>query len=267
MPVRFNPQPAIGNLMPRLGSTVLRFDSVTSTNDLVREMAVAGASEGTAVLAREQTAGRGRQGRSWSSPSGEGLYLSVVLRPKVEPARSPVITLAAAVAVAEALSIDFNVAADIKWPNDVHARGRKICGVLVESAIEGNQLQYAVMGIGVNLAQREFPDEIKESATSLFIETGRVISPDEFLNALIDRLDGWYKEAISQPDNVIARWESLSTYARDCSVSIESSGDSIEGVTQGLAANGALIIKLGNGELRNVVSGEVKLRRKNSESA
>jgi BirA family biotin operon repressor/biotin-[acetyl-CoA-carboxylase] ligase len=173
-----------------------------------------------------------------------------------------VITLAAAVAVAETLSIDFNVAADIKWPNDVLARGRKICGVLVESAIEGGLLLYAVMGIGINLGQREFYGELAESATSLFIETGKAISPDAFLNSLLDRLDHWYRKATSNPDEVIARWESLSTYARDCLVSVSSSDDSIEGVTQGLAANGALKIKLGDGEVREVVSGEVKLRRK-----
>jgi BirA family biotin operon repressor/biotin-[acetyl-CoA-carboxylase] ligase len=247
--------------MTRLGSTLLRFDSVSSTNDLAREMAAEGASEGTAILAREQTAGRGRQGRSWSSPPGEGLYLSLVLRPNITPADSPVITLAAAVAVAETLSIDFNVAADIKWPNDVHARGRKICGVLVESAIEKGVLQYAVMGIGINLAQRDFPGDLEQSATSLFLETGEAIAPDDLLSPLLVRLDHWYAKAISRPADVISRWESLSTYARDCLVSVESSGDSIEGVTQGLAANGALKIRLGSGDVREIFSGEVKLRR------
>jgi BirA family transcriptional regulator, biotin operon repressor / biotin---[acetyl-CoA-carboxylase] ligase len=240
---------------------LIRFDRVTSTNDLAREMAIAGANEGTTVIAREQTAGRGRQGRSWSSPSGEGLYLSIILRPEINPADSAVITLAAAVAVAETLQIDFDVASDIKWPNDVLARGRKICGVLVESAIEGHQLQYAVMGIGVNLSQREFTGELKESATSLLIETGRAVAPDEFLNAMLDRLDRWYRNAISHGEEVIARWEDLSTYARDCAVSVKTSTGSLEGVTHGLAASGALLIKLGNGDLRELFSGEVTLRR------
>jgi BirA family biotin operon repressor/biotin-[acetyl-CoA-carboxylase] ligase len=228
-------------------------------------MAALGATEGTAILAREQMAGRGRQGRSWSSPSGEGLYLSLVLRPNIKPADSPVITLAAAVAVAETLSIDFNVRADIKWPNDVQARGRKICGILVESAIEGAQLQYAVMGIGVNISQRDFPDEIEQNATSLFLEAGHQVAPDDFLSPLLGRLEHWYRIAVSHPEEVIARWEKLSTYAHGCPVYIETADDTIEGVTQGLAASGALKVRLENGEVRLVVSGEVKLRRRNRE--
>jgi BirA family transcriptional regulator, biotin operon repressor / biotin---[acetyl-CoA-carboxylase] ligase len=105
--------------MARLGSTLLRFESLSSTNDLARELAVKGQDEGVAVLAETQTAGRGRMGRSWLSPSGGGLYLSIILRPSIEPYKGPVITLAAAVAVAETLILDFAVDADIKWPNDV----------------------------------------------------------------------------------------------------------------------------------------------------
>src|SRR5262245_53462096 len=143
--------------MFRLGSALLRFESVTSTNDVARLLAVEDAPEGTAVLAKVQTAGRGRQGRTWLSPPGDGLYLSVILRPAIHPARAGVITLAAAVAVAEILAVDFDIPADIKWPNDVLASGRKISGMLVESATEGSQLQYAIVGIGVNLNHREFP--------------------------------------------------------------------------------------------------------------
>jgi BirA family transcriptional regulator, biotin operon repressor / biotin---[acetyl-CoA-carboxylase] ligase len=251
------------NLMSRLGSTLLEYDSLPSTNDLAREMAVAGACEGTAILAREQTKGRGRQGRSWSSPAGEGLYFSVVIRPEIKPAQSPVITLAAAVAVAETLSVDFDVAADIKWPNDVQARGRKICGILVEAAIEGQILQYAVIGIGVNVAQREFSAELKQSATSLFLETGRAIAPDEFLKPLLDRLDYWYQRAVLHPEEIIARWEELSTYALGCRVRIETAGDAFEGVTEGLARNGALKVRLEDGAVREVLSGEVRLRQTN----
>src|SRR5713101_1771541 len=148
----------------KLGSSLLRFDSVSSTNDVARELALAGASEGLCVIAREQTAGRGRQGRSWSSPPGEGLYLSLILRPQVTASASAMITLAAAVAVAETLRLGFHAAADIKWPNDILVRGRKICGILVEAAIEGDRLQYAVLGIGVNIAQRSFPEQVTDSA-------------------------------------------------------------------------------------------------------
>lgn len=246
--------------MTRLGSAFLRFDTVSSTNDIAKELAASGAPEGLCVIAREQTSGRGRQGRSWSSPPGEGLYLSLILRPAIKAADSAVITLAAAVAVAEALAADFQVPGDIKWPNDVLASGRKICGILVESAIENNRLQYAVMGIGVNVAQRIFPPEIGESATSLSLETGRPVAPEDFLKPLLDRLERWYTTATARPDRVIARWEELSSYARGCAVRVESSAGSIEGVTRGLTAAGALVIELSNGETREIVSGEVSLR-------
>src|SRR5262245_32770011 len=145
--------------MTKLGTTVLRYESLPSTNDLAREMAAKGADEGLAILALAQTCGRGRLGRSWTSPHGDGLYLSLILRPKIEPLFSTVITLAAAVAVAQTLSEDFNLPVDIKWPNDVLVRGKKICGILLENAIEGSRLEYGVLGIGVNLMQRRFPEE------------------------------------------------------------------------------------------------------------
>jgi BirA family biotin operon repressor/biotin-[acetyl-CoA-carboxylase] ligase len=241
----------------RLGSTILRFDSLPSTNDLAREMAAGGADEGVCVLARSQSAGRGRLGRAWSSPAGEGLYLSVILRPEVKPLRSTAITFAAAVAVAETLAYDFNLAVDIKWPNDVLAGGRKICGILVETAVEGESLQYAVMGIGVNLAQRDFPDEIRQAATSVLIESGKPVAPDQFFNSLIGRLEHWYRLAISDAQEVFARWQQLSSYARACPVRVALAEGEVDAVTRGLSPSGALIIELGNGETREIASGEV----------
>jgi len=246
--------------MARLGSTLLRFDSLPSTNDLAREMAAEGAVEGVSVLARTQTAGRGRQGRAWSSPAGAGLYFSVILRPALKPAESTVITFAAAVAVAETLATDFNLTADIKWPNDVMTGGRKISGILVETAVEGERLQYAVLGIGVNLGQRDFPGELRQTATSVFIESGKQVEPDEFLSPLIDKLEHWYRMAISDPRAVTERWQKLSSYARDCPVRVRLPDGELDAVTRGLTEAGALIIELGNGERREIVSGEVTLR-------
>ena len=240
---------------------ILRFDSLPSTNDLAKEMAREGAEEGTVVTALEQTAGRGRMDRTWSSPRGEGLYVSLILRPAVEPRRISVITLAAAVAVAETIALDFGAASDIKWPNDVLVGGRKICGILVESAIEAERLDYVVLGIGVNLAQQEFPGELSASATSLLIETGRIVSCDEFLMPLLGRIDNWCRAAVSAPELVLSRWEELSSSARACRVRIITGEGEIEAVTRGLASNGALVIETTTGERREILSGEVTLRR------
>ena len=246
--------------MARFGSTLLRYDSISSTNDVARDLAVTGAPEGLCVIAREQTAGRGRQGHSWSSPPGEGLYLSLILRPQISPAEAAIITLAAAVGVAETLKLDFNTAIDIKWPNDVLASGRKICGILVESAIQNKQLQYAVIGIGVNIAQRSFPDEIRKNATSLLLETGRLIEPEEFARPMLERIEGWYRTAVDHREKVIARWEEISSYARGRRVGVESMDVAIEGTTRGLTSSGALMLETANGEIREIVAGEVSLR-------
>ncbi|HSO73869.1 MAG TPA: biotin--[acetyl-CoA-carboxylase] ligase [Blastocatellia bacterium] len=245
--------------MATLGSTVLRFEQLPSTSDLAREMAALGAEEGIAITARGQTAGRGRLGRAWSSPPGEGLYLSLILRPRIKPDTSAVITLAAAVAVAETLILDFDLQVDIKWPNDVLASGRKLCGILVESAIEKDTLLYAVMGIGVNLAQREFPDELRDSATSILMESGKLVAADDLLEPLLERIEHWYRMAVSNPDAVISRWSELSSYAHDCSVTIETPVGPVDGLTRGLTARGALIVETGT-QRHEIISGEVKLR-------
>jgi BirA family transcriptional regulator, biotin operon repressor / biotin---[acetyl-CoA-carboxylase] ligase len=248
-------------MMNRIGSAVLRYDRLPSTNDVARELALAHAPEGVAVVARGQSAGRGRQGRAWASPPGQGLYCSVILRPRIPPADATMITLAAAIAVVEMLADDYQIVADIKWPNDVHVRGRKLCGILVESAIESGVLQFAIMGIGVNIAQREFPADLKDIATSLLIESGKEITPDEFLGPLLARLDVWYRKALAQPAEIIAQWEARSSYARDCAVRVESSDGVIEGTTRGLAPSGALTLELTTGEQREIVSGDVTLRK------
>ena len=246
--------------MPELGSILFCYHSLPSTNDVARELAASGASEGVGVLAFEQTAGRGRQGRSWSSPGGLGLYLSIVLRPRIKARESPILTLASAVAVAETLTADFGVAADIKWPNDVMARGRKICGILVESATEGDQLQYAVLGIGVNVSQRNFPANLSQPATSVFLELGSEVASEEVLRALLARTDRWYRAATIDAQRAISRWEELSSYARGREVRIMSPDGSVEGTTRGLTPNGALVIELDDGRIREIVSGEVSLR-------
>jgi len=246
--------------MAKLGSILIRFVSLPSTNDRARDMAVSGVEEGLTVVAARQTAGRGRHGRSWVSPTGEGLYVSVVLRPLIKSADSPIIALAAAVAVAETLALDFQIPADIKWPNDVLVNGKKICGILVEAATEGDRLQYAVLGIGVNVGQREFPDDLGQGATSIFLESRAAIAPDDVLRPLLDRLETWYRTTLARPLDVTDRWERLSSSARGKVVRIISADGEFEGTTRGLTPHGALRIETPGGATREVVASEVSLR-------
>jgi BirA family biotin operon repressor/biotin-[acetyl-CoA-carboxylase] ligase len=246
--------------MAKLGTTLYHFHSLPSTNDLAREMATLGTAEGVGVLAYRQTAGRGRHGRSWSSPSGEGLYLSVILRPELKPSLSGLITLGAAVAVAETLISDFGVSCDIKWPNDVLANRRKICGILVESASESGRLHYAVLGIGINLTQSSFDGDLRETATSVFIETGKKIGPLEVVPPLTSRLESYYRAVSDRPETVVEKWQEFSSSARDCRVRIKSGDRVIVGTTRGLTPTGALVLELDDGERLEFVSGEVSLR-------
>jgi BirA family biotin operon repressor/biotin-[acetyl-CoA-carboxylase] ligase len=136
--------------------------------------------------------------------------------------------------------------------------GRKVCGILVESAIEGNHIQHAILGIGINIRQRSFPPDISGTATSLFIETGLDLSPDDLLKPLLERADLWYRKA--PPGEVLSRWEELSSYGSGRKVRVFSSGEEIEGVTRGLTLAGGLVVELASGERREVQSGEVSLR-------
>src|ERR1043165_3583367 len=144
---------------------ILRYESLPSTNTEVARLAAEGAAEGLAVVAHEQTARRGRLQRAWSSPKGAGLYLSILLRPKPEPERWPLITFVAALATGDALLDASQVQTDIKWPNDLLANERKICGILAE-AIETPTGRAVVVGIGINLTNDAFPDELINLATS-----------------------------------------------------------------------------------------------------
>jgi BirA family biotin operon repressor/biotin-[acetyl-CoA-carboxylase] ligase len=246
---------------PQLGARLLRFETLSSTNDQARELALQGAGEGTCIMAREQTAGRGRQGRQWSSPLDTGLYLSIILRPQTTPTRAAFITLAAAIAVAETLILDFQLPADIIYPNDILVNGKKICGILVESSIADGKLEFAILGIGVNVAQKTFPDELGEIATSLLLESKLIVTPEDFLQPLLSRLNYWYPLSLAEPEQIITRWQTLSSFARDAQVRIISGNSITEGITRGLTASGALRVELDDGSLREIVSGDISLRK------
>jgi BirA family transcriptional regulator, biotin operon repressor / biotin---[acetyl-CoA-carboxylase] ligase len=246
----------------RLTPTILRFDSLPSTNTEAARQAALGAREGLCVVAREQTAGRGRRERSWISPKDAGLYFSIVLRPKTEAREWPLITLAAAVAVADALREACALETDIKWPNDIHARGRKLCGILAET-VEGCARRAVVLGIGINLTNGAFPPEILETATSVEEETGRAPVYERLLAALTRNLSRAYEELTDGggAPAIIAQWESRSTYARARSVRVALAGEIFEGVTRGLEPDGALRVETPDGRTRTVRAGDVEALR------
>jgi BirA family biotin operon repressor/biotin-[acetyl-CoA-carboxylase] ligase len=242
----------------RLTPTVLRFDSLPSTNTEAARQAALGAPEGLCVVAREQTAGRGRGERGWVSPRDAGLYLSVVLRPTLEVRHWPLITLAAALAVRDALSESCALEADIKWPNDLLAGGRKLCGILAETA-EGARGRAVVLGIGVNLRRGSFPPEISDTATSVEEQTGRAPDAEKFLEALTRALARHYEtlHADGGVAEILRDWERRSTYAHGRRVRVALDAETFEGTTRGLDPDGALRVETDDGSIQTVRAGDV----------
>jgi BirA family biotin operon repressor/biotin-[acetyl-CoA-carboxylase] ligase len=241
---------------------ILRFDALASTNDTALDHAQCGAAEGLCVAAREQTAGRGRQQREWSSPPGAGLYLSVVLRPRLEANHWPLITFAAALAVRDALRETCGLTADIKWPNDLHAGGRKLCGILAETC-DTPQGRACVLGVGVNLLARDWPPELREIATSVEDETGKPPDAEAFLAALLRALQARYAALgdAGGAAQTIADWAAASSYAYNRRVRVNSGGEVFDGTTRGLEPDGALRVELVNGAIEIVRAGDVTALR------
>ncbi|NIP67208.1 biotin--[acetyl-CoA-carboxylase] ligase [Candidatus Bathyarchaeota archaeon] len=234
---------------------------VTSTNDLAKELAEKGSKEGTVVLSETQSQGRGRHGRRWESPAG-GVWLSIILRPKIEPQEASKLTLTAGVAVARVLRETFDLKAEIKWPNDLLIHGRKVCGILTETSTTGEALDFVVVGLGVNsnVDLDSLPDTLRGSVTSLKEELKGEINQQEFLRALLEKLEQYYKLFIQMEfDSILEEWRRLATLLGRY-VEITSLDEKIKGQVVDVDQNGALMIRLPDGSLKRFVSGEVTLQ-------
>ena len=237
--------------------TVLRFDTVDSTNDEALKQARAGADEGVCIVARGQTAGRGRHGRSWASEKDDGLYFSIVLRPKLEPRFLPLITLMAGVAVHETLR-ELGLNPDIKWVNDILVDEKKIAGILAETA-ETPLGQAVIVGIGINIRTSNLPSALSETATSFeehMPDKARGEFPIELLTKNLIHFYGGLKVA-KGPKAIVDEWRKRSSYYTGKAVRVGLGGGRVEGITDGLEPDGSLRIKKPNGEVEIVRAGDV----------
>lgn len=244
----------------------LRFlRSIHSTNTHAMTEADAGAPDGMVYFADEQTAGRGRSVRGWSSPPGDGLYVSILLRPRLAPADALWLSLAAGLAVRTAVEQITSLRCDLRWPNDLLFGPRKFCGILTELNAEVTRVRHVVIGIGINVHQQRFPDELRDLATSLYIETGRNWPRQELLLALLQSLDREVNALTSQgtaaTSNILARLESASSWIRGKRVFVDEL-DGYTGVTEGLDARGFLQVRTTDG-MRTVFSGGVREQKAN----
>lgn len=245
-----------------LGRNILYCDSVPSTNNLAKELAAQGAADGTMVVAEEQTGGKGRLGRKWSSAKYKGLFFTLILYPPLIPSEANVLTLMTAVAMAEAIRNESGVAAGIKWPNDLLVDGKKICGILVELSAEMERINYMVVGVGVNVNQEEsdFPEEVRLSATSLKAHTGAGISRVKLLQSFLKEFEKWYDISLAQGfAPALSRWKEMSV-SLNCPVRISNPKSSWDGWAEDIDSDGALLVRLPGGELKRAISGEVSLR-------
>ena len=239
-------------------TTILRFDSIDSTNAEAARQAKLGAPEGLCIVAREQTHGRGRLGRVWISPKDAGLYFSIVLRPRLETGAWPLISLMAALAVSDALRRAYGLQADLKWPNDVCVENRKLSGILSE-ALETEGSYAVIVGIGINLRREALPAELCELATSVESATDKRPSAEVVLRELIPAIDHHYS-VLQGPDGdkkTIHEWRSRSSYAEGKRVRVSVVRETFEGVTRGLEPDGALRVETSAGEIRIVHAGDI----------
>jgi BirA family biotin operon repressor/biotin-[acetyl-CoA-carboxylase] ligase len=245
----------------------IRYESLPSTNSEVARLAVQGAAEGLSVIADEQTAGRGRLQRNWSSPKGAGLYFSMLLRPKLPLHLWPLITFAAALAASDALAQGCGLRTDIKWPNDLLAGERKICGILSET-VETPQGRAVVVGIGINLKSEAYPGGLRAIATSVAEAAGQLVEKEEILGLLQRGLSHWYPllQEKDGPERIVKNWTSRSSYAFGRVVDIVNGDETFRGVTRGLEADGALRVETESEGVRIVRAGDVVSLRRLSES-
>jgi BirA family biotin operon repressor/biotin-[acetyl-CoA-carboxylase] ligase len=239
------------------GHTIHYEHTVSSTQDVARQKIAEGARPGTLVIAEQQTKGRGRMGKSWHSPPGKGLWMSLILQPPIPLVQLPQLTLLAAVALCRSIRQHTGVKVDIKWPNDLLADGKKICGILLESSAENEQLRYVVAGIGisVNLRREDFPPELRNIATSIRCESGQWIDRTALAAAVLNEMQYWYELYLEQGFAPIKlMWEALSV-TLDRPVQIETPEGTIRGMATGLDEWGALIVEKEDGTRKHLFTG------------
>ena len=240
------------------GKRIHHFFKVDSTNRVALELAHAGEPEGAVVLAEEQTVGRGRAGRTWHSERAVGIYVTLVLRPKLAPVQAPLLTMMAGLSAYTAIQAHSGLVADLKWPNDLLISGKKVGGILTEMHAEPGQVRFVIVGIGLNVNQEKFPAELGSLATSLRIESGRPQSRLELLVRLLREFENDYNEFLREGSaSVIDRFTKVSSYAQGKRVRVSNGKDAFTGVTAGLGPEGLLQVQRDSGQVTTVIAGDV----------
>ncbi|MCZ7356206.1 MAG: biotin--[acetyl-CoA-carboxylase] ligase [Candidatus Methanoperedens sp.] len=248
-----------------IGKNIQYFKETESTNIIARGIAKS-VEEGTVVIAESQTGGRGRLGRKWISPEG-GIWLSIILKPRIQPLYASRITLLAGVSVAKAIRA-LGLPAKIKWPNDVLINGKKVCGILTEIEAEIDLIDYCVVGIGIdaNIDTETFPEEARDSSTSLKRELGHEINRVEFVQRLLEEFEALYQRFQKDDfSSILEEWRNMSATIGEW-VKISTQTKTIYGEAIGVDNEGALILETGEGKLEKIVAGNCEHLRRGYET-
>lgn len=245
----------------RMGHPVVYYEEVTSTNQVIKKLAEEGAMEGTLVTADKQNQGKGRAGRVWTSQSGANIAMSLLLRPKISPDRISMVTLVMGLAVACACRELYGMDVGIKWPNDVVVNGKKICGILTEMSTELMAVNYVVIGTGINVNETEFPEEIREKATSLRLELGRKMNRAELMACCMKYFETFYDQFLEAGDlSPLREQYNELLLNRNRGVRVLEPGKEYTGVARGINQKGELLVEKEDGSRMAVYAGEVSVR-------
>lgn len=241
------------------GKRIHHFFKVDSTNAVAMRMGHDGEPHGAIIVAEEQTGGRGRAGRPWHSEKTSGIYVTILLRPAIPPVQAPLMTLLAGLAARDAVQEYTGIAADIRWPNDLLAGGKKFCGVLTEMHAEPDKIRFVIIGIGLNVNHARFPESLAGTATSLRLETGRIVSRLELLVKLLRQIDRYYHQFLAHGGApLVERFSQVSSFAQGKRVRVAAPGETYTAVTAGLEPNGVLrVTRDGSAKVEVVISGDV----------
>jgi BirA family biotin operon repressor/biotin-[acetyl-CoA-carboxylase] ligase len=240
------------------GKRIYHFFRTDSTNRVALELGHADEPEGAVILAEEQTAGRGRAGRTWHSERGTGIYTTLLLRPKLAPVQAPLLTMMAGLSAHAAIQTATGLTVDLKWPNDLMSQGKKIGGILTEMHAEPAQVRFVIVGIGINVNQQKFPGDLGAIASSLRAETGRMHSRLELLVQLLRVFESDYNRFVKEgPGSVVERFSAISSYASGKRVRVTNGKESFTGVTAGLGPEGLLQVQRDGGQVVTVIAGDV----------
>lgn len=243
------------------GCNRLYLKETDSTNEEARRQAVRGACHGTLVVAERQTAGRGRRGRNWFSPEGGSIYMSLLLRPSLALEKVSMLTLVMALAVCRAIKEVCGLETAIKWPNDILLKAKKVCGILTELEMKEGRIDSLVIGVGINIGQREFPGEISEMAASLQQESSKPVDREKLIERVMVSFEECYESFLQSTDLSLLRQEYNDRLVnRGKRVRVMGAQEEWTGEALGINAAGELLVRRKEGNIERVFAGEVSVR-------